>query len=174
MYLCARSFEHRLMIFRDCLDPEEARNIGTGVARFALFVEDACVIILCRFGEGDWSAFGVPWFDELMLVRRAVPVADHEIIRLAAMLVASETLAAVRLCTFSPDFSRTLTRSRFSRLSRTWPGVEEYLRWVREKCEKKPSLAWMAEQAAVACVDSWPEGKDAAEVIGFKDEEDSW
>jgi len=59
-------------------------------------------------------------------------------------------------------------------LGRTWPGLEEYLAWVRGTCGRKPSLAWMATHALAVCEDPWPEGQAPAEVLILNDEEDYW
>jgi len=175
-YSCAFSSEHQVVIARDTLDPGEARSIATGNARFALYVEESCLILLCRFGDGGWCAFGVPWFECAgpMLNRRAAAAPDPEAVRLVVRLVAGGALAAVRYCTFTPDFTRTLNDTLLEFLGRTWPGLEEYLAWVRGTCGRKPSLAWMATHALAVCEDPWPEGQAPAEVLILNDEEDYW
>lgn len=175
-YACVFSSEHRLVIVRDTLAPGEARSVATGNAQFALYVEAACLILLCRFGDGDWRAFGVPWFEcaRPLARRRAAGVPDPEAIRLVVELVAGGSLAAVRYCTFSPDFTRTLNDTLLGFLGRTWPGLDEYLVWVRANCSGKPSLEWMAAHALVACEHPWPEGQAPAEVLILSDEEDYW
>lgn len=175
-YCCVFSSEHQLVIVRGTPVPGEARSVATGNAQFALYVEVACLILLCRFGDGDWHAFGVPWFEcaHPMSRRRAAGVPDPEAVRLVVRLVAGGGLAAVRYCTFTPDFTRILNDTLLEFLSRTWPGLDEYLAWVRATCSGKPSLAWMATHALAVCEDVWPEGQAPADALILSDEEDYW
>jgi hypothetical protein len=132
------------------------------------------MVLLCRFGDRDWCAFPVPWFECSGTISRCTNAraAAPETVRLVIHLVAAGAIAAVRYASFSPAFTQILNETLLSFTGRTWPGCDVYAAWAQSLCELKPGLAWMAAHSPVSCEHELPEGQPAARELFWCDEED--
>jgi hypothetical protein len=150
-----RGGSHELRLFYPNLRPQEIAAVESGPARFA-FARRGDVIYLCwRFGEQPWSdaTYSIHLVppDE----RVAPPVWTEPTARalLSVILVEATTglIEAMRVVSFSPDFTRRLHSAIREQLRRPWPGQDAYLRQLTQMYSAYTSQQIATQLAVATC-----------------------
>lgn len=108
--------DHTLLISMKNLHPSEIRAIREEPAEFGLYCEDGIIFLLYRFGEIlPWSDSAFSWWNVAEEDRRIPEQRKHpaERILLKIILVEAATgvVKAIRVTTFSPEFTERLHRA---------------------------------------------------------------
>lgn len=105
--------DHTLLLSMNNLHPNEIRAVREDEAEFGLYCENSIIFLLYRFGETlPWSDSAFSWWNVAKEDRR-VPAPQenpNERILLKIILVEATTgiVKAIRVTTFSPDFTEKL------------------------------------------------------------------
>jgi hypothetical protein len=150
---------HLLRIFYRTPHPKEVKAVDSGEARFAFGVYGAAIFLHFRFGEG------IPWHnapysihlvndEDRILPDWPIPQGEHAL--LSTLLVDAETgiLKAIRVCTFSPEFTLKLHQAILNQYAMPFP--PDYDKQVIRAYQQYPTPELMAERLSVA----WCRGGD--------------
>lgn len=105
--------DHTLLLSMKNLHPKEIEAVRRDEAEFGLYFKDSIIFLLYRFGEVlPWSDSAFSWWNVSEEDRR-IPAPQenpHERILLKIILVEAATgiVKAIRVTTFSPDFTEKL------------------------------------------------------------------
>lgn len=108
--------DHALLLSMKNLHPSEIKAVREEPAEFGLYCEDGIIFLLYRFGEIlPWSDSAFSWWNVAEEDRRIPEPRKHpsERILLKIILVEATTgvVKAIRVTTFSPEFTERLHRA---------------------------------------------------------------
>lgn len=108
--------DHTLLLSMKNLQASEIRAVREGETEFGLYCEDGIIFLLYRFGEVlPWSDSAFSWWNVAVEDRRIPQFQKHsaERILLKIILVEASTgiVKAIRVTTFSPEFTERLHRA---------------------------------------------------------------
>lgn len=148
-----RSGSHELRLFYPNLSAQEIADVGRGLVRLAFAVRGDVIYLCWRFGEQSWcdATYSIHLVPAAERSTPPIPVTPEERALLQVILVEATTgiIAAMRVVSFSPDFTRRLHAAIRDQLSRTWPGEDAYLTQCTRLYSAYTSKQ-IAEQLAVA------------------------
>jgi len=144
---------HELRLFYPNITSAELDAIRDGPARFA-FATVGDVIFFCwKFGDLPWadSTFSAWLVSEDERLPPAAPSDPAERALLTVICVEADSglVAALRVLTFSPDFTRRLQRAIRDQLGRPYPGEDAYMRQIA-RIYTAYNSAEIAQRLAVA------------------------
>lgn len=152
-----RCGQHELVIFLERPSAYEVDDIRKGRAEFALFERDDLLILLCRFGEQDWSEAFYSWHrlseDERMLPDPGDEGGDKRRL-LPIFLVDRATgfLLVLRSVTFSPEFTTALHDAIRRQASRPYPGDTAYEAQVQRLFQRYARTRELVRLARARCL----------------------
>lgn len=108
--------DHTLLLSMKNLHPSEIKAVREEPAEFGLYCEDGIIFLLYRFGEIlPWSDSAFSWWNVAEEDRRIPEQRKHpaERILLKIILIEATTgvVKAIRVTTFSPEFTERLHRA---------------------------------------------------------------
>ena len=149
---------HELVFFVANLTSKEVKAIQQGTMEFALFTEGSLIFLLYRVaGFGDWSDAPYSWHlvKEMLPEQATLPpaVLDEERYLLSVTLVEATTgiIKALRVVTFSPQFTRQLHAAIERQALSPWHGNAAYNAAIGDVYRRFPAAADMAQAATVRC-----------------------
>lgn len=147
-----RSDGYELRMFLDRPNPQEAQSVQSGSARFALCEYHSIILLCFKFGAMEWGDAGF----NINLVgadERTVPedasTNDHAILTTIMIDSYSGNVAAFRVCTFSPFFTRQINSRIQKQAAADWCGHATHLRHGQQLYAAYTS-AQLAKNLAVA------------------------
>lgn len=108
-----RAGNHILLLSMKNLCPEEIAAVNNKEAEFGLYCENNIVFLLYRFGDAlPWSDAGYSWWN-VAEEDRELPFAQEDpreraLLNIILVEAASGVVKALRVITFSPDFTNEL------------------------------------------------------------------
>jgi hypothetical protein len=153
-----RAGAHELIVFWSTPSVDEICAHRSAKARFALTVAGPVILLAFRFGDLPWCDAPYTWHmvpeDE-----RDLPSADLEEDRRALVhhyhhyLVSAEdgVVRAIRMMTWSPEFTRTAHRAIRRQAEQAWD-AREYDRALNALYSQHPTSTSLAKAAVASCV----------------------
>ncbi len=108
--------DHTLLLSMKNLHPSEIKAIREEPAEFGLYCEDGIIFLLYRFGEIlPWSDSAFSWWNVAEEDRR-IPApqanpAERILLKIILVEAATGVVKAIRVTTFSPEFTERLHRA---------------------------------------------------------------
>jgi len=146
---------HELRLFYPDLTPAEYDAIATGAARFAFAVSGDVIFFCWKFGDLPWadstfSAWLVPAEERTAPPEWAEPEA-RAVLSVIVVECITGLVAALRVMTFAPVFTRRLHRAIRDQLGRPYPGEDAYMRQCTRVYSAYSSEAIARRLAVATC-----------------------